>query len=215
MVESMESFFDARAEEYDEHMRAHLAAYDAFYDAVAAAIPVIPADPRILDLGIGTGAEVERIFARCPGATITGIDVSVRMLDLLRRKHADRMGRIRLLRGSFLELELGCALYDIAVSVMALHHWVPDVKVRLYRRIRQAIRSGGHLILADYIVDEGESAEGQRSGCVAAMGREQPLLHVDLPLTLDEERELLGSAGFGGIELAARFERAAVLTARA
>ena len=57
--------------------------YDTFYQSVTDALPDLGAEPRILDLGIGTGLELDCLFERFPDAQVTGIDVSAEMLAQL------------------------------------------------------------------------------------------------------------------------------------
>ena len=83
MLESMTDFFAARLEGYDEHMRRDIEGASDFYAYTAA---LLPADPgaSVLDLGCGTGLELEKLFALNPSARVTGIDLSAEMLDALK-----------------------------------------------------------------------------------------------------------------------------------
>jgi len=88
---------------------------------------------------------------RAPRASITGIDISKAMLDRLRAKFPDAEDRLRLIRGSFLDADLGEKTYDVVVSSMALHHWMPDRKLGLYERIRRSLRPSGLFVNGDFI----------------------------------------------------------------
>ena len=103
-LEPMGAFFARRLEGYDEHMLRDIAGAREFYPAAAALLPMFPGC-RILDLGCGTGLELEFYFPRNPAARVTGIDLSREMLEALRRKFPDRDLDLRL--GSYLELSLG------------------------------------------------------------------------------------------------------------
>jgi len=209
----MDRFFDERADSYDEHMRAELERFDAFYAAVADSMPVTDEPIEILDLGIGTGLELPGILSRAPRATITGIDVSEGMLDRLRAKFPDASKDLRLIHGSFLEVDLGEAAYDIVISTMALHHWLPDRKLSLYRRIGAALRLGGLFVNGDYVEDS--STTSPLPTCPGSReGNGGGLVHVDHPLTIQEELGLLSRSGFGPVRVAFRTEHAAVLVAR-
>ena len=209
----MDRFFDARAETYDEHMRAELESFDAFYTAIADAIPATHEPIEILDLGIGTGLELPAVLARVPSARITGIDVSGRMLDRFRDKFPDAVGRVRLIQASFLDVELGRGAYDIAISAMALHHWLPDRKLGLYRRIRDALRPGGLFVNGDY-VDDGPQ-HGPLPTCPG--GRDDGggrLVHVDRPLAVDVEIGLLREGSFDPFGVTFRTPRSSFIAAR-
>ena len=85
------------------------------------------------------------------------------------------------------------------ISTMALHHQLPEEKVDLYRKIRCALRPGGTFVNGDYVVTRRE-AERIRERFLKQMSRldrcPSGTYHLDLPLCIDEERELLKTAGF-------------------
>ena len=82
-LEEMAAFFTARLEGYDEHMRTEIEGASAFYAFTAALLPGRPG-AEILDLGCGTGLELEEYFALNPAARVTGVDLCGPMLDALR-----------------------------------------------------------------------------------------------------------------------------------
>ena len=210
--EEMAAFFDQRVTDYEAHMAEHIEDCTAFYASVANEIPSAWSAPHILDLGIGTGLELEAVFERFPSARVTGIDLSRRMLETLADKPRPWIGQLRLICRSFLDAPFGESVYDAVISVMALHHWIPDVKLDLYRRIRRALKPGGLFINADYV----ESAEESRRRLAAYDPGEhgdRHLLHIDLPLTVQAELELLRSAGFDFDWIAFQRERCATVVA--
>ena len=206
----MADFFDARVGGYDDHMRANVEAFEAFYDAIGAACPRTDAPIEVLDLGIGTGLELGPLFARAPGARVTGIDVSAGMLARLRAKHADRIDQLRLVQASFLDVDLGRGAYDLVVSSMALHHWLSAEKLALYRRIFDALRLGGRFVNGDYV----RSDDDPLPTCPGASDEPTTrLVHVDRPLSVDEEQRLLRESGFALVRVAFATARSAVLVA--
>ncbi|MFC2079000.1 class I SAM-dependent methyltransferase [Candidatus Bipolaricaulota bacterium] len=196
--EDMVLFFDTRASSYERHMQENVEDFAAFYHSMAAALPELGESPRILDLGIGTGLELDSLFERFPKASVTGIDLSSAMLDELSRKPRLWISQVELLAGSFMEVDLGQSTYDAVISSMALHHWTPQVKLELYQRIHDSLRPGGSFVNGDYVESEAEShrrlAEFGSSGI-----NERHRLHIDLPLSPKQESELLARAGYLGI----------------
>jgi len=193
-AEEMTTFFDTRAAEYEAHMRENIEGFNAFYDSVVAALPA-SRRPRILDLGIGTGLELDRLFARFPSARVTGIDVSRGMLDTLTAKVRPWSRRVRTIHASFLDEDLGRVAYDAVLSVMAFHHWVPNVKVDLYRRIHRTLIPGGVFVNADYVATNEESARRLAAYRTSDLD-DRHTRHIDLPLTIETELQLLAEAGF-------------------
>ncbi len=208
----MADFFDTRADDYDEHMRANVESFDAFYAAVADGVPVTDEPIEILDLGVGTGLELPAVLEKVPNARITGIDVSSEMLARLRSRLADRLDRVRLLQASFLDVDFGRGVYDLVLSTMALHHWTPEVKATLYRRIFVALRPGRRFVNGDYVFSDGQR-DPLPTFPGASAGESEDLVHVDMPLPVDVETRLLGEAGFLSIRVPFRTARSAVFVA--
>ena len=119
MLEKMGEFFEARLSSYDEHMKTNIESAEEFYPFTA---ECLPKDERcnILDLGCGTGLELEEYFILNPSAKVTGIDLSMKMLEALRAKFQGK--EIILICDSYFDVPLGENVYDASVSVESLHH---------------------------------------------------------------------------------------------
>lgn len=213
-VEEMGAFFDARAHDYDEHMQHLFQDHDAYYEAVAGRIRPTEEAVRILDLGCGTGNELGPIFMRTPNARITGIDMSPGMLAQLKAKYPGRRQQLELWCGSYLELAFGQG-YDYVVSVYTMHHLLPEAKLALYRKIMGALKPGGLYIEGDYIVAEQTEQEllARYRRLNAGLTPERQY-HIDIPLSLGTQAELLEAAGFRKPCIWQLEANAAVFTAR-
>jgi ubiquinone/menaquinone biosynthesis C-methylase UbiE len=135
----MARFFDERASEYDDHQRQTVSYFESIHRAVAGEIEETTSRVRILDLGSGTGFELEGILSRAPNGQITCIDISGKMLDQLKRKYADSLQNIEVVKGSFLDIPFRQRYYDYVVSVLSMHHLTYERKLDVYRRIRDAL----------------------------------------------------------------------------
>ncbi|MBD5094706.1 MAG: class I SAM-dependent methyltransferase [Subdoligranulum sp.] len=191
-LEGMDGFFTARIEGYE----AHMAVWEKAYGRTAALLP--EGCGPLLDLGCGTGLELDRIFARWPDLPVTGIDLCAAMLEKLRAKHAGR--RLTLQCADYLTAGLGDARYGAVLSVQSLHHFTPAQKSALYCRIYQALRPGGFFLEVDYIACCGEEETLLRAECARRRARDgipaEQFVHFDTPLTLPHELALLRTAGF-------------------
>jgi len=211
-AEDMAQFFNTRAASYEQHMQESVEDYPQFYRGIADALPELGQAPTILDLGIGTGLELDRLFERFPHACVTGIDVSAAMLDQLSHKNRPWITNLHLITASFLDMDLGCGVYDAVISSMVLHHWIPRVKLELYRRVHHALLQTGTFINGDFIVSEDESSRRLASFAGTQLN-ERHRLHIDLPLSLDQELHLLAEAGFARVTAPFRRPNAVILTA--
>lgn len=87
------------------------------------------ADSRsILDLGCGTGLELDEIFKRYPDAKVFGIDLCQDMLDRLQQKHGHR--NLETVCADYCQYNFGSEKWDSVISFESLHHFLPDKKRR-------------------------------------------------------------------------------------
>ena len=202
MLEKMSDFFEARLDGYDEHMMTNIECASEFYPFTAKQLPTTK-NCRILDLGCGTGLELEFYFPLNPSANVTGIDLSVGMLDELKRKFADK--DITLICESYFDVPLGENAFDAAVSVESLHHFTKEEKTKLYAKLHRALKDNGYFILTDYFSLSDEEEQMHRNN-LTALKQEQGIddnefYHYDTPLTVNHECEALINAGFSSVEV--------------
>ena len=62
--EEMADFFDRRADTYDDHQRENIEYFDLIYESISSCVTKTKSKVRILDIGCGTGLELEGIFRR-------------------------------------------------------------------------------------------------------------------------------------------------------
>ena len=201
-LEKMGAFFDSRLEGYEAHMLANIQCAEEFYSYTAAALPDTP-DAKILDLGCGTGLEMDRYFLRNPTARVTGIDLAEGMLTAFRKKHLDK--ELELILGSYFDVPFGEEIFDGAVSVESLNHFTMEEKISLYHKLRKALKSDGYFILTDYFSETDEEEKEYKLQLLkqkAEQGIEDDeFYHFDTPLTVEHEIQALKEAGFQEIEV--------------
>ena len=180
MLEKMSDFFENRLDGYDEHMMTNIESASEFYPYTADCLPKIY-NCNILDLGCGTGLELEEYYPHNPSANITGIDLSEGMLSALRKKFADK--NITLICASYFDAQLGEDIFDAAVSVESLHHF----------------------ILTDYFsLSEDEEVMHRQNLIVLKQDQgieDNEFYHYDTPLTVEHEIEALLEAGFSSVKV--------------
>ena len=201
MLERMSDFFENRLDGYDEHMLTNIESSDEFYPFTAKRLPT-EKNCRLLDLGCGTGLELEEYFPLNPSAAVTGIDLSQGMLSALKKKFANK--NITLILGSYFYVPFGENVFDAAVSVESLHHFTKEEKIPLYAKIFSALKENGYFILTDYFsMSEDEELRHRRNleALKAEQGITDGLYHYDTPLTVENETEALLEAGFAAVEV--------------
>ena len=214
MLEKMGEFFDSRLDGYEEHQLTAIESAREFYPFTASLLPAEPG-ARVLDLGCGTGLELNWYFERNPAASVTGIDLAEGMLAALRAKFPGK--DLELIRASYFDEPFGEECFDAAVSVESLHHFTAERKRPLYEKIFRSLKRGGCFILTDYFA-ESEEHEAFYQNELRRMKAEQGIsddefYHYDTPLTLEHELEVLRAAGFDPIEQLGRWGATAALRA--
>ena len=214
MLEKMGDFFDARTDGYEEHQLNTIDFAQEFYPFTAGCLPK-ENGAHILDLGCGTGLELDAFFSLNPNAKVTGIDLSAEMLNVLKQKFSGK--DINLILGSYFEVPFDEVRFDAAVSVESLHHFTKEEKIPLYAKLKAALKSSGYFILTDYfaMTEEEETARRQE---LLRLRKEQNLpdgefYHYDTPLTVEHEKEALLAAGFSKIEVLKNWDHTYTLKA--
>ena len=202
MLEKMSDFFEARLDGYDEHMMTNIESANEFYPFTAKQLPTSESC-QILDLGCGTGLELQEYYTFNPTARVTGIDLSQGMLSELKRKFVGK--DITLIHGSYFDVPLGKNVFDAAVSVESLHHFEKEEKVALYAKLHTALKNDGYFILTDYFSLSDKEEQMHRRNLMS-LKEEQGIAdnefyHYDTPLTVKHETEALAQAGFSSIEV--------------
>ena len=201
MLEKMDDFFTARVDGYDEHMKSNIEGASSFYKFTASLLPKEDT-ANVLDLGCGTGLELEEYFSVNPNAKVTGIDLTEAMLESLKTKFPGK--DITTVCGSYFDVPFGEEVFDAAVSVESLHHFSKEEKVPLYAKLRKSLKTGGYFILTDYFADLDEQEDFFRRELLR-IRKEQGLAdgvfyHYDTPLTVEHEKEALLTAGFTQVD---------------
>ena len=202
MLEKMNDFFDKRLDGYDEHMMTCIESAEEFYPYTAELLPQANG-AQILDLGCGTGLELEHYFKINPSAKITGIDLTETMLNALRNKFPEK--DLSLICGSYFDVPFEENTFDAAVSVESLHHFTKEEKVPLFTKLCKALKDGGYFILTDYFALSDEDERTFRNELLR-LKKEQGIdgnefYHYDTPLTVEHETEALLEAGFSSVEV--------------
>lgn len=204
-LEEMADFFRVRLEQYEDHMAIWQAAYRRLPELIPEAVQTL------LDLGCGTGLEIDELLKRFPKLQITGVDLSRDMLAQLQKKHP----QVRCIQGDYFQTELGNECFDCAVSVESLHHFTPERKLGLYQRVYRALKSGGLFFEVDYLACCPEEEELLMETCREKRRSsgipDDVFVHFDTPLTVEHEKAVLLQAGFSSVELVDCIEGACFL----
>lgn len=207
-LEEMTVFFRTRLDGYEAHM-------SPWQEAYRTLARMLPANTRtLLDLGCGTGLELDEIFRTHPAIEAIGIDLSQEMLGRLSQKHP----RVETLCADYFDCDFGRERFDAAVSFETLHHFTPEKKAALFSKINRALKRGGLYLQAEYVACCAEEETLLREVFEQKRARDGipagSFVHFDVPLTLERELALLRGAGFADVHSPCCINGACFLSAR-
>ncbi len=209
-LEEMSDFFTKRLDGYEDHM----SIWEKSYMLFAESLPF--GCHKILDLGCGTGLELDKIWQRDPDIDVTGVDLCQSMLNNLLEKHSDK--HLTTVCQDYFQYDFGYGKWDAIISFESLHHFLPERKKDLYQKAYNGLKNGGMFILGDYIACCDEEEELLRNVYLKKRKQsaipEHYFVHFDIPLTLEHEGKLLQDAGFIIEKVLDNPDNATIITAR-
>ena len=212
-LEKMAEFFALRVSSYDEHMINEVEGCKEGYEKMTGFVPENA--ERILDLGCGTGLELENIFRKIPNAYVKGIDLCEDMLCKLSEKYEGK--KLELICGDYFSVPFGEG-FDCALSFQTMHHFSHEKKDLLYKKICNSLTDEGVYIECDYMVETQQEedhwfSESRRLRKEQGIGEDE-FYHYDTPCTVENQRRLLKEAGFSTVQKVMRIENTTMLVAR-
>jgi tRNA (cmo5U34)-methyltransferase len=153
-------FNQRTAEAYDERFRKISPIRDNLDFLVRIVLDDLPAEARVLCVGVGTGTEIVELANAHPQWRFTGVEPSAPMLDVCRRKLVKNglMGRCELVHGYVSDLPPGGG-FDTVLCLLVTQ-FVTDAAERqkMFDDMARQLRTGGYLINAE-ISDDMSSPE--------------------------------------------------------
>lgn len=147
-------FTPEMAAAYDERIGRLAPVAEGLHFLVQLVLRDLPADARVLCVGIGTGAEVLSLARAFPGWTFTGVDPSRAMLDICRERlrAAGILGRCALVHGQVQDVD-GAPAFDAALSLLVAHFLGRPARRDLRRDMAGRLKPGGRLVTAEISCD--------------------------------------------------------------
>lgn len=199
-MKRIDEYFNEEAVLHDE-LFIHRMGLVEFYDAVEQEINNCIHKDKILVLGCGSGLDIERI--KYP-SYVVGIDISNKMLDILKQKKLYEGLKLTTVCASIIDLDFGENEYDIALSCYTMHHFNAEQKLDIYKKVHKCLKNNGVFINGDTMAANLEEEEFYRQKADEIYEKENmpfASLHIDAPLCWSHEKEILSSSLFSEISL--------------
>lgn len=159
----------------------------------------------MLNLGCGGGFEFEVILKKYPDIKVVGIDKSKAMLDAFRQRPYFNKDNIRLIEADYFKYNFEDEQYDVVMSAESLHHFKYEKKKEIYKKIYDATKQGGYYYELDYMAVNNDYEKLNMDYYEKRRKKysipDDVFVHIDIPLTLEHQIELLKYAGFKKIEI--------------
>ena len=136
-------------QKYDDDIVRSIPGHKELHKHIEQLIESLPKQPKILELGIGTGLTAERILSKRPNAEYIAVDFSEQMLAETRKRLYQY--NIKFINGDYSQIRLPES-NDLVVSVVGIHHQETDNdKKRLFQRIYDSLNDTGTFIFGDLV----------------------------------------------------------------
>ncbi|OHD08424.1 MAG: methyltransferase [Spirochaetes bacterium GWD1_27_9] len=206
----IEEKFNKIANNYDSQRKLLIPCFDDFYNIIKEICHSTKENPKILDIGAGTGLLSKIILEKYPNAILTLIDISEKMLNIAKERFVNNQN-INYIVCDYTKYEFK-EKYDIVISSLSIHHLENKEKRKLYKKIYEILNNDGIFVNGDQFlspykeneefckkiwfekIEKTNLTEEDKKGAYDRM-------KMDKPATIDENLKYLKKAGFKNTDL--------------
>lgn len=155
--DELKAVFDQQAAGYDERWEKMAPIREGLHFLLESVFAELPADARILCVGVGTGAELAHLAHKFAGWRFTAVEPSGAMLDLCRQR-AERDGfasRCHFQEGYLDSLSMDNQPDAATCFLVSQFILEQDARSEFFRTIAHRLRPGGILASSDLASDTG------------------------------------------------------------
>ncbi|WP_299525042.1 class I SAM-dependent methyltransferase [uncultured Methanobrevibacter sp.] len=213
--------FNQKAGEYDDERRALIPCFDDFYGIAIDCIDFEGDNPKVLDLGAGTGILSQFLLNKYPNAEITLIDLADKMLNEA-KKRFEGNDNVYFVCDDYLNHEFDTK-FDIVISSLSIHHLTGDDKKLLIEKYVDLLNDGGNFVNADQVLNPFPEVEeyfkvklDEHKGDISDEAYEEAKLRrtYDKPSSVDFQVDCLKNAGCQYIGIPYKYYMFAVFWAK-
>jgi tRNA (cmo5U34)-methyltransferase len=215
--------FDQVAKEYDQQRRQLIPCFDDFYGMAAYWVKTSEDEPRVLDLGAGTGLFSGFVQQKYPKAAFTLVDLSEEMLKAAKSRFED-YSNVKYIVADYIAYPLE-ERYDMVISSLSIHHLTDADKKRIFQKVFSLLKDGGVFVNADQAAgrtpyfderfkelweDEIRKSDLSSEAIASAIERRK----LDCNASVSDQLSWLQEAGFADVDCVYKYHEFAVFYAR-
>ncbi|HNX80519.1 MAG TPA: methyltransferase domain-containing protein [Candidatus Omnitrophota bacterium] len=214
-LDIIKEHFDRDAQLFDKNFFRFAPSYKEAIEALVSVLPFGKGSTiRVVDLGCGTGNIAKAILERYPGASVTCVDLSEKMIELAKAK-LKKYKNVKFYVGDLRDFKFN-GEYDAVVSSLVLHHIEGADKKLFYRKIYKCLKKNGVFYTVDIVLGSSKHVQETyiekwinflRKGCSPSEIKRTLRNHKreDRPAVLMNELQMLAGAGFKDIDVVCKW----------
>lgn len=215
--------FNAAADIYDKFRKSIIPNFDDLYGVLVELADLNMENPRILDLGAGTGLLTKYLLEKYPGGHFQLMDLSEEMLNIAKDRF-NGFENFEYIPADYVKKPFD-GNFDLVVSSLSIHHLKHDEKQILNKKIFNHLKKGGIFLNADQVMGPQNFSEKMYQKNWFAKIEESQMddeykkpaierMKFDNPATLEENLNWLEEAGFVDVDVYYKYYNFVVLFGR-
>ena len=169
LEKDMLTYFEERAEEYDEVFAGKGPAiqhYGGMYVKDVANIAEVVSSfggGHLIDIACGTAYWAQHYAAGCE--QISCLDQSANMLSQARSRVSElNLAEPKFIHADFFDIDLGDDVYDRALVSLLLSHFDRELETAFFKRLKQILKPGGQVMIVDSLWNSRRSKYRNKEG---------------------------------------------------
>lgn len=148
--EILKEKFDENADKYDKIRKLIIPCFDDLYNITRDLANSKREDPKILDLGAGTGLLTKYLFEKYPQGEFTLVDLSEEMLKIAKNRFMG-LKNFKYIAEDYLTYDFDNS-FDMIISSLSIHHLEDENKKKLYKKVYDSLNHEGIFLNADQVI---------------------------------------------------------------
>ncbi|MCL2157651.1 MAG: class I SAM-dependent methyltransferase [Methanobrevibacter sp.] len=201
--------FNKIAKDYDNQRKKLIPVFDDFYGIAIENMEINVKQPKVLEIGAGTGLFSQMFLNKFPDAKMDLVDLAEDMLNIAKERLKNKFN-INFFIKNILDFSPN-EKYDLVISSLAIHHLKTDEQEILYNKIFSWLKKDGIFVNAEMIAGENEFSNNKYEKWIIEKAKDSGLddkaklkaierLKLDKKVPISTHLKWLKKAGFSNVD---------------